>query len=124
MARILVIDDNDEFRKLFRIMLEKSGYEVVEASDGDEAIKLYDRQPADLVVSDLIMPGKEGVQTMVELRRMFPGVRIIAMSGGGFEGPDDYLESARLVGGAVRTFAKPFKFDEMLQAIKEELEKE
>jgi len=123
MARILVIDDNDEFRELFRIMLEKSGYEVVEAGDGEEALKLYERQPADLVVSDIIMPGKEGVSTMVELRRRYPGVKIIAMSGGGFEGPDEYLESARLVGGAVRVFAKPFKFDQMLEAIKEELEK-
>ncbi|MEA3490010.1 MAG: response regulator [Candidatus Omnitrophota bacterium] len=122
MARILIIDDNDEFRKLFRMMLEKFGYEVAEASDGEEGVELYREKPADLVITDLIMPGKEGVQTCVELRSNFPDVKIIAMSGGGFEGPEDYLESAELIGGALRTFAKPFSFKEILKAIKEILE--
>ena len=122
MARILIIDDSEEFRKVFRLLLEDAGYEVAEACDGDEGIKVYEQQPADLVVSDVIMPGKEGVQMMVELKRKYPEIKIFAMSGGGIEEPNGYLESARVVGGALRTFAKPFSFKEMLAAIKEELE--
>ncbi len=119
MARILVIDDNDEFRTVFREMLEKGGYEVVEASNGDAGIALYRQAPTDIVITDIVMPGKEGVETMVELRREFPNVKLIAMSGGGFEDPQTYLEGAKLIGGAVRTFAKPFSMDAMFKAIKE-----
>ncbi len=119
MARILVIDDNDDFRKVIREVLEKEGYEVVEAGDGDEGISLFKEKPADLVITDLIMPGKEGIQTMVELRRDFPDVKVIAVSGGGFEGPRTYLEGAELIGGALRTFIKPFPPEELLKAIKE-----
>ena len=119
MAKVLIIDDNDEFRAVFREMLEKAGYEVMEASSGDAGIDLYRRSPADVVVTDIVMPGKEGLETMLELRREFPGVKLIAMSGGGFEDPATYLEGAELIGGAVRTFAKPFSMEAMFKAIKE-----
>jgi CheY-like chemotaxis protein len=123
MARILVIDDNDEMRDVLRRWLEREGYEVSEAADGDEGIKLFHKEPADLVIADIIMPKKEGIETMVELRRDFPDLKIIAISGGGVEEPENYLESARLIGGALRTFTKPFKRDELLQAVKELLGK-
>ncbi len=123
MARILVIDDNDEFRGLMRRWLEGAGYEVVDASNGNEGIKLYRKRPADLVITDMIMPEKEGLETMVELRRDFPDVKIIAVSGGGFEDPKNYLESAKLIGGALRTFTKPFQKEELLEAIEEILGK-
>ena len=119
MAKVLIIDDNDEFRAVFRELLEKAGYEVVETSNGEDGIKAYRRDPADVVITDIVMPGKEGVETMVELRREFPGVKLIAMSGGGFEDPETYLEGAKLIGGAVRTFAKPFSMEAMFKAIKE-----
>lgn len=119
MARILVIDDNNEFRGLFREILEKAGYEVTEAADGDEGILSYREKPADLVITDIIMPGKEGLETMIELRREFPDIKIIAMSGGGFEEPETYLEGAKLLGGAIQAFTKPFPMDSMIKAIKQ-----
>jgi CheY-like chemotaxis protein len=123
MARILVIDDNDEFRDLMRRWLETAGHEVMGAPNGDEGIKLYRKKPADLVITDMIMPEKEGLETMVELRRDFPDVKIIAVSGGGFEDPKNYLESAKLIGGALRTFTKPFQKEELFKAIEEILGK-
>ncbi len=122
MARILIIDDNDEFRRTLRMSLEKAGYDIVEASNGNEGIRIYHDKPTDLVIADVIMPEKEGVGTMIELRRDFPDVKIIAISGGGFEEPADYLEGAELVGGAQRVLAKPFTREEMLRTIKELLE--
>jgi CheY-like chemotaxis protein len=119
MPRILVIDDNDEIRELIREILEGAGFEVVEASNGDEGIKIFRSDPTDLVITDMIMPEKEGLETMVELRREFPDVKIIAMSGDGFEEPMTYLDGARLIGGALRTFAKPFNVSEFLAAVKE-----
>lgn len=124
MARILVIDDNDEIRGLIREILEGAGYEVVDASNGDEGIKTYRASPTDLVITDMIMPEKEGLETMVELRREFPGVKIIAMSGDGFEEPTTYLDGARLIGGALRTFAKPFNISDFLDAVKELISEE
>ncbi|MGB2630869.1 MAG: response regulator [Candidatus Omnitrophota bacterium] len=119
MARILVIDDNDEFRDIIRRWLEDGGYEVVEAVNGEEGIKRYREKPADIVIADIIMPKKEGIETMMELKRDFPDVKIIAVSGGGVVDPRDYLEGAKLIGGATRTFAKPFKREELLKAITE-----
>jgi CheY-like chemotaxis protein len=123
MKTILIIDDSNEFRIIFRDMLRKAGYQVLEASSGQEGIDIYRRTPADLVVTDIIMPGKEGLETILDLKREFPGVKIIAVSGGGFEGPSTYLEGATLIGGVDRTFFKPFAMDPMLKAIKELLEK-
>ena len=119
MARILVIDDNDEFRDIVKRWLEEAGYEVSEAANGEEGIKRYREKPAELVIADIIMPKKEGIETMMELKRDFPDVKIIAVSGGGVVDPKDYLEGAKLIGGAMRTFAKPFKKEELLQAITE-----
>jgi len=119
MPRILVIDDNDEIRDLIREILESAGYEVVDATNGDEGIKAYRAAPTDLVITDMIMPEKEGLETMVELRREFPDVKIIAMSGDGFEEPMTYLDGARLIGGALCTFAKPFNVSDFLQTVKE-----
>jgi len=121
MARILLIDDSDEFRDVFKEILERSGYIVVDAAGGDEGIRRYKENPVDLVITDIVMPGKEGLETMMELRRANPAVKIIAISGGGFEDPSTYLEGAALLGGAIRTFTKPFPMDKMLLAIKEVL---
>ncbi len=123
MKTILIIDDSNEFRSIFRDVLRKAGYHVLEASNGQEGIDVYRRTPADLVVTDIIMPGKEGLETILDLKREFSDVKIIAVSGGGFEGPSTYLEGARLIGGVDRTFFKPFPLDSLLKAIKELLEK-
>jgi len=83
MARILLIDDDAPVRRTLRKMLERQGYEVEEAPDGKAGLTLYQENPADLIITDLIMPEMEGIETIMELRRRFPDVKIIAMSGGG-----------------------------------------
>jgi len=118
MARILVIDDEPSVRDLLNSMLSDEGYEVMEAADGKLAMKLLQEQPADLVITDLIMPEKEGIETIMDLRRDFPEVRIIAMSGGGIIEAKDYLGMARGM-GAHRVFEKPFRVADMLNAVRE-----
>jgi len=118
MARILIIEDDDQTRSMLRQVLEREGYEVVDAPDGREGIRLYRGKPTDLIITDIIMPEKEGIETIMELKRDFPDVKIIAMSGGGRIGPDEYLHVAKKL-GAQRTFAKPVEREEMLKAIRE-----
>lgn len=122
MHRILVVDDNASIRFLLTRILTSAGYEVEEASDGQVALASYAKRPSDLVITDLIMPDKEGLETIRELRRRHPGVRIIAISGGGSggHGMTEYLETARLL-GARRTLAKPFSQEEVLKAVTEAL---
>ena len=121
MALILIIDDDDQFRAMLRQMLEYEGYEVVDAPDGKEGIRIYRVKPTDLIITDIVMPKKEGIETIVELRRDFPEVKIIAMSGGGILGPDTYLQMAKGL-GAMRTLTKPIKREDFLKAVWELLD--
>lgn len=121
MARILIIDDEAPIRALLKKILEREGYETVPASGGKEGIKIHRENPADLIITDLIMPEKEGLETIMELRRDFPDVKIIAMSGGGKIDPETYLHIAKTL-GAIRTIAKPFDRRELLNTIQELLE--
>jgi DNA-binding response OmpR family regulator len=116
--RILVVDDDDQLREMLRKMLEKAGYEVVEASDGRDALNLQEKSPADLIITDIIMPEKEGIDTIMDFRMHYPQVRIIAMSGGGRIGPTEYLDLAEKL-GADKTFAKPFSSKALLATIHE-----
>ena len=118
---ILVIDDDEPIRVLLRAMLEREGYRVLDASDGNEGIKQYTETPTDLVITDLIMPEKEGIETIRDLRRKFPDVKIIAVSGGGRIGPDAYLKMAKVV-GAFRALTKPIDRKILLKAVKEVIE--
>ena len=118
---ILVIDDDESIRLLLRALLEGEGYQVLEASDGDKGLKEYNKNPTDLVITDLIMPGKEGIETIRDLRRQFPKIKIIAVSGGGRIGPESYLKMAEGV-GALRTLSKPFNRLDLLQAVEEVME--
>ncbi|MDY6952940.1 MAG: response regulator, partial [Thermodesulfobacteriota bacterium] len=117
-ARILVIDDDVQIRRMLRKLLEGTGYEVTEAPDGRQGISLYRQDPCDLVITDIIMPDKEGLETIRELRRDFPHVKIVAISGGGRASPDEYLHMAKSF-GAKRTLAKPFDQKELLEAVQE-----
>lgn len=120
MQRVLVIDDDEQLRALLYEILDRAGFQVEEAVNGVEGLKLYRKQPADLVITDLIMPEKEGVETIMELRDQFPEARIIAISGGERVGGRNYLPiAARL--GARRTIAKPFSRQEILDAVRETL---
>ena len=116
MANILLIDDDDQFRNMLRQLLERNGYEVKEASGGKEGIKLYLENPTDLIITDLIMPGKDGIETIQEFKKNFPDIKIIAISGGGRLGPEDYLHLAKML-GAQKTLTKPIELPELLEAI-------
>lgn len=118
MERILIIDDDDQYRSMLKEMLGRSGYEIVEASDGREGVQLYKENPTDLVITDLIMPEKEGIETIQELKKDFPDVKIIAISGGGRVGPEGYLHLAKML-GAQRTLAKPIEREGLLRTVSE-----
>ncbi len=116
MARILIIDDEDELRSMLRRMLEQAGHQVTEAVNGAEGIKLYEQDRPDLIITDIIMPEKEGVETIIALRRADPDLPIIAISGGGRLETTDFLTMARKL-GARRTLSKPFRRDQLLEAV-------
>lgn len=120
MGRVLVIDDEPQIRSMLRMMLERAGHEVEEAPDGIEGIRLYRNNPADLIISDLIMPNKDGIGMIIELKKEFPDVKIIAMSGGGLNKPEGYLEGAKKL-GAQRTLTKPIDRDELLRTVSDTL---
>jgi CheY-like chemotaxis protein len=120
MKRVLIIDDDEQLRALLSQILERAGYSVAEAAQGSMGLKLFREQPSDLVITDLIMPEKEGIETILEFR-LFPMVPLIAISGGGRHGPQDYLAIAKRL-GAQQTVSKPFSRDEILQAVQIALE--
>lgn len=113
---ILVIDDDKLMCLAVARILTAAGYNVSVAYDGDQGLRLYQSQPFDLVVTDLIMPDKEGIQLIRELRKENAQVRIIAMSAGGRGGASDYLKWARLM-GAKQCLTKPIKRQELLDAV-------
>ena len=120
MPRILVIDDNDEFKKMTCEILKNEGYEVLSASSGKDGVKLCRGQPVDLIVTDLLMPDMDGIETIRELRSTSPDSKVIVVSGGGTAGSgDEYLESVQVMFDIKHTFSKPFDMDQFLQAVKE-----
>jgi len=120
MTRVLIIDDETQIRSMLKLMLERDGYEVAEAPDGIEGIRIYRQNPADLIITDLIMPNKDGIGVIIDLKKEFPNVKIIAMSGGGLNKPEGYLKGAKKLGAAC-TLTKPIDRGEMLRAIKDVL---
>ncbi|BDV02052.1 response regulator [Thermodesulfomicrobium sp. WS] len=118
--RVLVIDDDQLMCLALAKMLVAEGYAVEQAGDGDEGLRLYRQNPFDVVVTDMIMPDKEGIQIIRELRKLDPKIRIIAMSGGGRGGATDYLKWAKLM-GAKRCLSKPIKREELVEAVAEVL---
>jgi len=116
MANILVVDDNLAFLEIQTEYLRRAGHDVTPATNGIEAMNRIESHAFDLVITDLIMPDKEGVQVIMEIRKKYPGVKIIAMSGGGRVNAEDYLAIARRL-GATRTLSKPFTGEELLSAV-------
>ncbi len=115
-AHILVIDDYDACRRLMREALETAGYQVVEASNGGHGLKLYLATPTDLIITDILMPDKEGIETILEIRRHDRDVPILAMSGGGSLSSSRLLDIARKF-GADAAIAKPFAMAELLALV-------
>lgn len=120
MARILVIDDEADFRETLRATLEQAGHEVLEAGNGVEGIRMHRAESPELIITDIIMPEMEGIETILELRRHDPAAKIIAISGGGRLRMTDFLSAARKL-GAVTTLAKPFRRDQLLEAVQQSL---
>jgi DNA-binding NtrC family response regulator len=120
MIKILVIEDDNAFRQVLVTMLARAGYEVIQAENGNEALRQCQSIQPDLVLTDIIMPDKEGLETIQELLNLAPNMKIIAMSGGGRFGPNSYLPLAEKL-GAKRTLQKPFMRDELLSTIIEVL---
>ncbi|MFQ5972487.1 MAG: response regulator [Alphaproteobacteria bacterium] len=116
MASILIIDDEELVRTTLRIILERAGHDVLEASDGLEGLGVLSQCPADVVFTDIIMPNMEGIETIRVLRTSHPAVKIIAISGGGRRNTVDYLDIAGRL-GAHRALPKPFHQSEVLEAV-------
>lgn len=116
MASILIVDDDDAVLDVLGEMLRYAGHEVAVAKNGIDAGKYVAEGKFDLVITDLIMPEKEGLETIGDIRSQSAQTRIIAISGGGRVGPNDYLETAKLI-GADAALAKPFTRQELLSAV-------
>jgi DNA-binding NtrC family response regulator len=123
MARIIVIDDDASLRLTVRRALEKEGHEVLEAEEGERGLELLAAEPPDILITDVFMPGQDGIVTLVRMRKEFPGIKVIVMSGGGMDGRLDFLEDARML-GAVATLRKPFGLDDVRRVVREVLEKQ
>lgn len=120
MATILIIDDDVQMLWLLRKMLEQDGHTVISAPDGEKGMKFYRDSPSDLVITDMIMPNKSGINMISDLLNDFPEAKVIAISGGGAIEPDRYLHLATSL-GAQKTLKKPFTMNALLQAVNEVL---
>lgn len=118
MPRVLVIDDDDTMREMLVQMMEREGIESVSAEDGHKGLRLLQREEIELVITDIVMPRKEGLETIMNVRKKYPEIPIIAVSGGGKIGAESYLPMAREF-GARFVFAKPLIRKEFVAAIKE-----
>ena len=120
MRFIMVIDDEPGIRRTLEIVLKRAGYAVVLAADGAEGVRLCAGTAPDLVITDIHMPGADGLETIAGLRALEPGLPVIAMSGGDQSATLDLLASAALL-GAVGTLQKPFTVHEVLEAVRRAL---
>jgi len=131
MTRVIIIDDEEDVRIALKEIFVREGFDVAVASDGTEGLNLVRDTGADLVITDIIMPGSDGVETAYDIRMEFPNTKIIVMSGGGNTGPMDYeptaiatnayLASAEAV-GADLTLTKPFNRKDLIKAVRELME--
>jgi len=117
IERILIIDDDDQFRRVLRKILEKEGFEVMEASDGEDGIKRQSEQPAELIITDVIMPKKNGIETMFDIQKTHSKTKFIAVSGRGWFGSEVDFDIAKIFGAI--TLEKPFRREKILEAIKQ-----
>ena len=113
--RVLVIEDNVDLRDYLRLALESQEYEVLTARNGQEALGYLNGHPVDVVLTDLFMPEMDGIETVAALRKQFPDIRVVAMSG---RPGVDYLAVAREL-GVKHTLRKPFEITELLAALKD-----
>lgn len=118
MSKILVVDDDAQMRTMISQMLEREGYTISTASNGKEAVTRYRQVNSDLVVLDILMPEMDGIEATMQLKREFPNIRILAMSGGRRAlSPQFNLDSAMVL-GVQGTLAKPFTREQLLRAVR------
>jgi len=128
MAKIIVIDDEEDIRNVLKQVLERAGYDVAVAESGKEGLEMLEQEGADLVITDVIMPGMDGVSLAREIRDKYRDTRILVISGGGNVAPESYepgaicttafLSSAKNA-GADRTMTKPFDRQDLMRIITE-----
>lgn len=119
--RILVIDDEPTALDLLRRILEMNGYEVLSAANGQKGVELFHQYPCDLVITDMVMPIKDGLQTILDLRSIAPYLPVIAISGGGAISKERYLAVAGYLDN-VLTIAKPFAIEDITEAVRKLLQ--
>lgn len=119
MSKILIIDDEPQIQNMLKKLLKEEGYDVFSASDGNEGINMYRANPYDLVITDIIMPEKEGLETIRELKKIDPDVKIIVMTGGSNKYSSDMYLELGVKFGAITAFEKPIRRNELLKKIRE-----
>lgn len=117
MARVLILEDSADLRRALQATLEMEGFEVAAASSGADALRLMARAPADVILTDLFMPDKDGLETIVEMRARYPDTAIVAMSGWQSCRGVDYLKVARDI-GAAHSVRKPFDLTEVVRIVR------
>jgi len=120
VARVLVVDDEDLVRASLAAILRRGGHDVTLAEDGEDALRQFVPESFDLVITDIVMPRREGIETLLALRRLEPTLRIIAMSGSGGSDHGFYLKAAIAL-GADATLQKPFSVAELRAVVDEAL---
>jgi DNA-binding NtrC family response regulator len=118
LKRILVVDDETQIRTMLTLMLEQEGYTVHTAENGEEGLSLAGRYTFDLVITDMIMPVKDGLKFIMELVRDYPDLKVLAISGGGAIKAERYLTMAGYLGD-IATLEKPFKREVLLEMVKQ-----
>ena len=121
MPGVLIVEDDKELREMLKMSLLRSGFTVLEAGNGKEAITHFKPAMTDLVVTDLIMPEEDGLKVVIKLRELKPSIKIIAISGGGKVGPGSYLNLAKAL-GADAIYSKPFSINELTAKIEQLLD--
>lgn len=117
MPRVLVIDDDETVREVITTVLRNEGLEVIETGDGKEALKIQQQTPAQLIITDILMPDFDGIELIRKLRRDDPHLKIVAISGGGWSTPEQFLTMAERL-GANASFSKPFRWNELIGTVK------
>jgi CheY-like chemotaxis protein len=118
MPGVLIVEDDKELREMLKMSLLRSGFTVLEAGNGKEAITHFKPSLTDLVVTDLIMPEEDGLKVVIKLRELKPSIKIIAISGGGKVGPGSYLNLAKAL-GADAIYSKPFSINDLTTKIEQ-----
>ena len=118
MATILLIDDEEQIRMIFQVMLAEAGYHVLTAESGRHGLRLLEHQEVDLILVDLFMPDMDGLELIPVLRKTRPATKIIAITAG--EGVRNYLDTAKYM-GAHATLKKPLNLQELLDAVSAQL---